>query len=1053
LDLGLRDELTPMKSMFSYQLCGGGLAALMLICLLYWFITLRPSSVESGFRLPEGFEVERVAASPLTDRPMIADFDEEGRLYVADSSGSNEKGEKQLEEKSHRVVRLEDTDGDGRFDRSTIFADNMMLPEGAMWYDGALYVAAPPSIWRLTDTNGDGIADLREEWFQGKTLTGCANDLHGPYLGLDGWIYWTKGAFASQTYERPGKPPFVTRAAHIFRRRPGDSVVEPVLTGGMDNPIEVVFTPQGERLLTSTFLHQPEVGRRDGLIHAIYGGVYGKVHNVTDDHKKTGDLMPVLTDLGPAVPCGLALYASQVFGEAYQGNVFACLFNLHKVTRHVLEPSGATFQIQDIDFLVSSNPDFHPTDVLEDADGSLLVVDTGAWYKICCPTSQLAKPDLLGAIYRVRRKGAPKLEDPRGLKLGWTAMKPSVLVKLLDDSRPAVRSRAIQELAKQGNSAQAALTEVLKTSGSNEARRNAIWALTRIESPEARSSVRLALADKDVGVLQAATHSISVWRDGGALEPLLVLLKQSPPPLQRAIAEALGRIGDTSAVAPLLAATAAIHDRVLEHSLTYALIEIGDRAGTMAGLQAVSSYTKRAALIALDQMDSGKLEPETVSALLASTDAILRQTASWIVSHHPEWGGTLAGFFRQRLADKSLGATDRRELQQQLTRFAAHGAIQELLASTLREHASKDARLTALQAIAKAPLKEMPPMWATGLAEILAASDPELRREAVSAARALPVPKSGFDDLNSALLHLARDPLSPSEVRLEAMAAIPGGLTAIEPELFDLLRASVEPDQPVTVRGNAAAVLAKAKLTLPQLSNLIDSVSSAGPLELNRLLGAFANTGDERVGHDLVRALRKSKGLLSLRSDVLQQSLSKFPTSVRQEGDELLASLDVDPSKQRAHLDRLVTELKGGDIRRGQAVFNSAKAACSACHTIGYLGGKSGPDLTRVGQIRSERDLLESLIYPSASFVRSYEPVVVVTQSGDVHNGVVREDASSEIVLSTGPRTEVRVTRAEIKEMRPGTVSVMPAGLEQQFSRRELADLLAFLKGTKWGAQ
>ena len=96
----------------------------------------------------------------------------------------------------------------------------MMFPEGTMWLDGSLYVAAPPSIWKLTDTDGDGVADQRVEWFQGKTLTGCANDLHGPYLGPDGWIYWCKGAFAEQTYERPGKPPFVTRAAHIFRCRP-----------------------------------------------------------------------------------------------------------------------------------------------------------------------------------------------------------------------------------------------------------------------------------------------------------------------------------------------------------------------------------------------------------------------------------------------------------------------------------------------------------------------------------------------------------------------------------------------------------------------------------------------------------------------------------------------------------------------------------------------------------------------------------------------------------------------------------------------------------------
>ena len=91
-------------------------------------------------------------------------------------------------------MRLEDTNGDGKFDKATTFADKMMFPEGAMWHDGSLYVAAPPRIWKLTDTDGDGVADKREEWFDGKTLTGCANDLHGPYLGPDGWIYWCKGA-------------------------------------------------------------------------------------------------------------------------------------------------------------------------------------------------------------------------------------------------------------------------------------------------------------------------------------------------------------------------------------------------------------------------------------------------------------------------------------------------------------------------------------------------------------------------------------------------------------------------------------------------------------------------------------------------------------------------------------------------------------------------------------------------------------------------------------------------------------------------------------------
>src|SRR5207237_648801 len=134
---------------------------------------------------------------------------------------------------------------------------------------------------------------------------------------------------------------------------------------------------------------------------------------------------------------------SKAFGPDYQDNLFACLFNMHKVTRHVLVPEGATFKTHDEDFLVSDNLDFHPTDVKEDADGSLLVIDTGGWYKLCCPTSQFHRPEVLGAIYRVRRKGAPPVEDPRGLKLAWSTMAVSEMARLLDDPRTAVRRRAV----------------------------------------------------------------------------------------------------------------------------------------------------------------------------------------------------------------------------------------------------------------------------------------------------------------------------------------------------------------------------------------------------------------------------------------------------------------------------------------------------------------------------------------------------------------------------------------------------------------------------------
>src|SRR5262245_55720956 len=165
----------------------------------------------------------------------------------ADSSGSNEKVAVQLEKKPHRIVRLTDADGDGVYEKSVVFADKMMFPEGVMCRDGHVFVAAPPSIWKLTDGDGDGAAEKRVEWFSGKTLTGCANDLHGPYAAPDGWIYWCKGAFAEQRYKRDGRKDLVTKAAHIFRARPDGSGIEPVMTGGMDNPVDVVFMPTGER--------------------------------------------------------------------------------------------------------------------------------------------------------------------------------------------------------------------------------------------------------------------------------------------------------------------------------------------------------------------------------------------------------------------------------------------------------------------------------------------------------------------------------------------------------------------------------------------------------------------------------------------------------------------------------------------------------------------------------------------------------------------------------------------------------------------------------------
>jgi putative heme-binding domain-containing protein len=164
------------------------------------------------------------------------------------------------------------------------------------------------------------------------------------------------------------------------------------------------------------------------------------------------------------------------------------------------------------------------------------------------------------------------------------------------------------------------------------------------------------------------------------------------------------------------------------------------------------------------------------------------------------------------------------------------------------------------------------------------------------------------------------------------------------------------------------------------------------------------------------------------------------------ERNELLASIG-GRQQQRARFGEIAS-LQVGTF--AGAVHFQWRQALALPAMIGYLGGKLGPDLTKIGQIRTERDLLESILYPSTSFVRSYEPMVIATKSGEDYSGVLRKDAPDEVILATGPEAEVRIARNDLVEMRPGTISIMPQGLDEQLTPQELADLVAFLKATNW---
>ena len=1094
-----------------------------------------------NFTVPAGFIIERVATTNLVQRPVSGSIDDRGRLYVTDSSGSNLPPAEQLKNPTHRVLRLEDTNGDGIYDKSVVFADNVMFPQGCLWHAGSVYVAGPPSIWKFTDTDGDGVADKREEWFNGGTLTGCANDIHGPYFGPDGFLYWTKGAFAEQTHTLGDGSVLKDRAAHIFRRRPDGTGMGVVMTGGMDNPVGVAFSREGEVFFTSTFIDFSQPGFRDGIGHATYGAVFGKENDVLNDRavKRTGPkLTQPFIQFGAGAPSGLGRYESDVFGAGYKDNLFASLFNLHKITRHELRPNGATYASTDSDFLVSDDVDFHPTDVLEDGDGSLLVIDTGGWYKLCCPSSQLAKPDVFGAIYRVRKADAKKVKDPHGLQTRFNRLKPDSLVKLLADPRPVVRKKAADELVIRGNTAISAITNTanrsrnadqlaasafvlgnIRTTKASEALTTAILKGLVLKNPEGRFSVnRLATTNSyRVAALKSLSANLpegtNLWFEMSLSTQLASITSQERLATFE-LATALNA-ADWSTIAlftrgsdPVLQAASlrfAIADFTslkLRQRLWQGFLRSGDPKpfptnGTIPVFSTPMDPKERSFFLTVfEGISDSDLRPDEVAPSLTSTNQTLRETAQWIVGRHPEWSGELAGWFRQQLTERGLPgrsgldgagrsevpatnsssdalrpggprsvgrasapgesvpastnsqsiAVNKTALLGQLGILTKSDAGQQLLAEAVTNSVfGPETRVAALNAIAGAGLKTPPAVWRDAVQSAL--GSPSL--VAVKAARTF----SGDAAVQQSLSGIAADTRFPDGLRLEALGSLPTG-SVLDGASVGFLKTKLGSTNTPLTRTAAATTLAKAKLNDDQRLELAGLVGGVGPLELPRLLPAFEAGPTEPVGLRLLASLRDSSAAKSLPLSAWKAVFAKFPAAVKQAAEPFLAGLDAEAPKQAARLESLVAELKSlkGDVRRGQAVFNSSKAACAACHRIGYLGGKLGPDLTSIGQARTERDLLEAIVYPSASFVRSYEPVVATRKDGEEIAGVLRRDGADEIVIGTGPETEATLRRSDITDLRPGTVSVMPQGLDEQLSRQELADLVTFLKNTKWGA-
>lgn len=950
-----------------------------------------PDAEQAAFVIPEGFELNLWASEPLLRKPVQMNWDAQGRLWVVSSSTYPQI--KPGDDVVDQVVVLEDTDKDGKADKSTVFANDLHIPTAVMPADGGCYVANSTEVLFLKDTDGDGKADTREVVLSGFGTEDTHHLLHTFRFTPEGMLSFNQSIYIHSHVETPYG---VRRlmGGGIWEFRPETKKLE-IFCKGLWNPWGREFDRWGQSFVT-------DGAGSEGINYIFPGAVFA----ASPGAKR------IITGLNPGQPkhCGLEIIEEPHFPDDWQGTFITCDFRGNRINRFQLTESGSGYVSKQLpDVLASTHRGFRPIDVRTGPDGALYIAD---WYN---PIIQHGEVDFRdprrdrtnGRIWRLTAKGRPLSENPTLSKMDTK--------RLLDELKSPRRwnqSFAKLELKNRvTNETQSALqawAEGLKPESPNywHDLLEATWSHETINHPSSGLTNKL-LSSPDHRIRAAALRILSnhLSDTPDAMKLLEKAIADEHPQVRLWAIGCLQLMGKPEAVEVALRTL----DKPMDNNLDFLLEQLcRDQADMWLPVflkgdlklnenpkhlvYALKATGKSEALPPLlAALASGRLAPEDAAAVLAVA-------------------GDVAG----------------------------PGQLDQLLALTADDKLQAQ-RAGLLDALIKAGQRKVIPTTnpTEAISKLLGSNDVEISKRGALLA--------GLWKQETTRDQLAKWASQTDGAPALREAAV-RGLTYLGGEptraLFEQLTSADQPTLTRVLAINGISEMAPA-LGAKKAAEFLTTVKSAD--EAKPVIEAFIKnkTLPDLLAKELAdKTIPEAAAVEGIRMVSTRGVKGGLEEALRKAGHIKQMDQPLTPEEMQALVARVKTE---GDPARGELVYRRQQLLCASCHAIGESGGLIGPNLVSIGGSAPVDYLIESLLEPSKKIKEGYHMTMITMKDGQIVAGAIAQDSGEDMVIRDAANQMHKVAKNQIAQKQISPVSMMPPGMTASLRQDEFIDLVRFL--------